>query len=1383
MKSNRFEIDKDTSSVCVQSCGAEVLYGYDYQGLSPRAVITPQSERCTISFVHALTACMCGALVGAADAGKSTSVTEIGKLLGRFVLVFNCHQDLTMDLMENVLKGLPACGCFGCLDEMQRLTYPLLSACAQQLSQVLAGIRERRNSTAFGDSLKQRRLSSALDLRLGLFLTMSGPLDAAQGQGQGDRDRRVFETLGSLYRTIAIPDIDMSYIAKVKLAAGGFVQHDSLALKLKSVYKMCSVLLSGSKRVCSLGLRNLTSVIQVANKLLRESEGKREGGAAHSASSEADCLVQAMRGVLLPRMSAAEKTTFNALVGDVFVGVEGVPGSDGQQELADAITSELRKLKMDKHATCMEKLLQLHAVMLFSHGVLVVGGAMLGKSSMISTLEHALQHLAPKDHHYSIHRMHPKSQSVLQMFGSRDALSDQWRDGTLSFLWRRALSQTDTSSWIVLDGPIDPLWAENLNTVLDDHKVLTLANSDRIAMNTSTRVIFETDKTDNVSPATMSRVGLIWIPSTALPWRSYVNQWIEGRGSEERVILRSLFDRYMDQLLYFSKMQCSPVIQTPTNYVACMLTRMFDCASKFMDFRWDASGEVFLEKIFIFCMCWSFGGLLENMDRIKLSQFMYTLTDVLPVMKGDATIFDFYPDDNVLDWEHWRVRIPEWKYPKEFDPTSLVVNTEDSCRTDFLLRLLSSQRLNILLTGPAAASKSHSLRQFLSSLDDDKYLSSTAVFSEEAVPASLLDAIFSVIDKRQGRTYGPESGKSCVIAIEDISLCPCDKWDDQVSCELLRQLIADGGYYDERKSAEWLSLMGLQYMAVMRHPLATHRDIPIRLKAQFCTLNMTLPSESSMSIAMTRVFDRHFTKCKAQPHVIRFAKMLPEATLALCKSLRQALATNDAVSRPHYTFNLHDAMRILKSILHCSPPEYATPEQVLLLWRHDCERVVGDKLVTQEHKQVVADNIRLILQHKSFDDVNRDVFEDEAQAQAHRFGSFLRQSPEESAEREQSSRYGMLADLDTMADSLETLQVQEKIPYPLYDEAIELILRVARVLSMPRGSVVLVGPLSSGRASISRLAAALAGSTCFYPDDMIMRGGGSHMDSIQEAHRLAGITATSTTLLLFADKMDHSDLMHKINHFLLTGCLPGAVAKKELDAIADDMRSSVLKNGTQSLLTDRQILATFEHRAWNNMHIVLCCSPDGHGPSQTMQRFPALASAAQTIWMLPWAGTTLNDIADIRLADFPVDLGIEGHQLSEYAAGVHSLIEHKVQEWSSTAKRPVHVTPRSYLAFIETFRQNCETQSKVLEDKKQRIQTALIKLRDAGYQVSEMKSDLLQKEQVLQEAHVSTAEFLKTISMRCLQHLHVTVLCLCRLRHIACWTSLKYCHGPARLTF
>jgi len=1340
VKTIRFEIDKDSNSVSIQSCGADILYSYDYEGLKQRAVITPQSQRCTISFLHALMACSCGALVGAADTGKSTAVREIGKLLGRFVMVFNCHQDLDLAYLECVFKGLPACGCFGCLDEFDRMTYPVLSACAQQLGHILASIREKRNSSAFGDVLKQPNLTSSTDLRLGLFLTMSHALGASARQDR--QDLRSFETLRSLYRVISLPDLDIRHIANVKLAAAGFTLHSKLAIKLKTLYQMTGVQLSGSKRVSCLGVRNLTSVIEVALGKLVAGESRLEP------AKEADCLVDAIRAVLLPRMSAAEKTTFNALLGDVFTGKGKEVSVDGKQDLSDAITLQLRKLKMDKHATWMEKILMLYATMQFNHGVLVLGGATLGKSSMISTLNHALQYLAPKDHHHSIHRMNPKSQSVVQMFGSRDS-SHQWHDGTFSFLWRRALSQTDTSTWIVLDGPVDPIWAENLNTALDDNKVLTLANGGRVAMNSTTRLIFETDKSDNVSPATMSRVGIVWVPSTALPWRSYVNQWIEGRGSEERVILRSLFDRYMDQLLYFSKMQCSPVIQTPTIYVPWMLTRMFDCASKFMDFRWDATGEVFLEKIFIFCMCWSFGGLLENMDRIKLSQFMYTLTDLLPVMKGDVTLFDFYPDDNVLDWEHWRTRIPEWKYPKEFDPTSLVVNTEDSCRTDFILRLLSSQRLNIIMTGPAASSKSHNLRQFLSTLDGDKYLTSTAVFSHASRPRSLLDTIFSVIDKRQGRSYGPDSGKSCVLAIEDISLAPTDKWDDQISCELLRQLITDGGYYDEQKPAEWLSIMGLHYISVMQHPLATHRDIPIRLKAQFCTLNITLPSDSNMSIALTRVMDRHFTKCKAQPHVIKFAKMLPEATIALCKSLRQALLTNDATF--HYTFNLHDIMRVLKSILHCSPPEYSAPEQVVMLWRHDCERVLGDKLVTQEHKDVVAQSIQHILQHKSFDEINREVFQEEV---APRYGSFFREDLSEEQEGEPLG-YGILPDLDILANNLEILQVQEKIAYPMYDAAIELIVRVARVLSMPRGSVVLVGPLSSGRASISRLAATLAGSTCFYPDDVIMRSGGVHMDCIRQAHRLAGLEAKSTTVLLFADQLEQDELMDKVNHFLLTGCLPGAIPKKELDTIADDMRSSILKNGAQSLLTDRQIIATFERRAQNNMHIVLCCRPDGDGLRRTMQSFPALASSSQTIWMLPWAGGTLNDIADIYFADFPVELSIEPHVLSEYAAGTHSLIEQRVQEWSagstareSSATLSVHVTPRSFLTFINTFKKNCATQSKVLEDKKQRIQTALIKLRDAGYQVSEMKNELLQREQALQEAHVSTAEFLKTISMR-----------------------------------
>ena len=99
-KSACLEIEKDTKSILIRCAGVEVLYGYDYEGLSQRAVITPITDRCTISFVHALNETVCSAFVGPADVGKSSAVKEISKLVGRFVVVFNCHQHLDLAYLK-----------------------------------------------------------------------------------------------------------------------------------------------------------------------------------------------------------------------------------------------------------------------------------------------------------------------------------------------------------------------------------------------------------------------------------------------------------------------------------------------------------------------------------------------------------------------------------------------------------------------------------------------------------------------------------------------------------------------------------------------------------------------------------------------------------------------------------------------------------------------------------------------------------------------------------------------------------------------------------------------------------------------------------------------------------------------------------------------------------------------------------------------------------------------------------------------------------------------------------------------------------------------------------------------------------------------------------
>ncbi len=82
-------------------------------------------------------------------------------------------------------------------------------------------------------------------------------------------------------------------------------------------------------------------------------------------------------------------------------------------------------------------------------------------------------------------------------------------------------------NWVVFDGPVDALWIENMNTVLDDNMTLCLANSERIKLRQELRMLFEVQDLSVASPATVSRCGMVYLSFDNLDWALYVKSWLE----------------------------------------------------------------------------------------------------------------------------------------------------------------------------------------------------------------------------------------------------------------------------------------------------------------------------------------------------------------------------------------------------------------------------------------------------------------------------------------------------------------------------------------------------------------------------------------------------------------------------------------------------------------------------------------------------------------------------------------------------------------------------------------------------------------------------------------------------------------------------------------
>lgn len=443
-------------------------------------------------------------------------------------------------------------------------------------------------------------------------------------------------------------------------------------------------------------------------------------------------------------------------------------------------------------------------------------------------------------------------------------------------------------------------------------------------------------------------------------------------------------------------------------------------------------------------------------DREKFSEFIRTTSGlILP----SSSLYDNYFDIESMSYVLWERKVQEYEAPANKKFSSILVPTVDTKRYSWLLSQIMSLRKPCMFVGDSGTAKTVTIFAHFKQLSMDRYTILNINFSSRTTSMDFQKNVEENIDKRSFKQYGPKTaGKLLVIFIDDLNMPRIDKYGTQQPVALLKFLVERNQLYQRGGDLELREIVDTQYVGAMTPPGGGNNPVDPRLMTLYSTFNITSPSREATEKIYTSILEKHVLEFSED--IRNIVPKITSATLSLYGTIQAQLPRTPV--KFHYIFNLRDLSRVYEGLCLMTLDKFTTKESVIRVWRNECMRVFSDRLVNETDRSLVSDQVLPALVKEFFPGTEEYVMKNPCL-----FGDYALSDPTDE-EAEDPRLYEDLGEYDDvktkMNKLLEDYGFENKpMNLVLFNDALEHVTKIHRILRFPKGSGLLVGVGGSGK--------------------------------------------------------------------------------------------------------------------------------------------------------------------------------------------------------------------------------------------------------------------------------------------------------------------------------